>query len=59
MTAERCVGRDGFGRIRYSSPAKARKAAGRSRRFAGRLRIYRCPRCGDWHITSKPERGQR
>lgn len=51
--AERCIGRDGFGRIRYSSPAKAKKARIKMRGFAGTpLRVYKCPRCKGYHLTS-------
>lgn len=53
MDAERCMGRDGFGRIRYASPAKAKKARIKMRGLAGTpLRVYKCPRCRGWHLTS-------
>jgi len=57
MGAERCMGRDGFGRIRYSSPAKANRARRKGRGAAGvPLRVYQCPRCSGWHVTSESKR---
>lgn len=50
---ERCMGWDGFSRIRYSSPAKANRARIKMRTA---LRVYECHRCKGWHITSKPLR---
>lgn len=57
MGAERCMARDGFSRIRYASPAKARKAMKKVRGPAGTpLRAYPCERCAGWHLTSQPKR---
>lgn len=57
MGAERCMGRDGFGRIVYRSPAKANRARVKLRGTAGTpLRVYACPRCKGWHVTSGPKR---
>jgi len=57
MGAERCMARDGLGRIRYPSPAKAAKARKKLHGIAeGALRVYACPRCKGWHLTSRPKR---
>jgi len=57
MGAKRCMGRDGFGRIVYRSPAKAGKARKQLHGAAdGPLRVYPCHRCAGWHLTSAPKR---
>lgn len=51
------------GKLRYRSQIDAGIALGRAiqaRTVAGNehveCRTYRCPSCGDWHLTSKPQR---
>lgn len=49
------------GKIRHQDRDEALKAARtlvrqRYRVFPGWLRVYKCPDCGDWHLTSKPKR---
>lgn len=42
------------GKRRYATYTKAVRAAiGSSKSYGKPLRIYRCPDCGDYHLTSK------
>lgn len=42
------------GKIRYPGRARARRAARvRGDNQGVKLRVYLCPVCGDWHLTSK------
>lgn len=38
------------GKATYLTKADAKRAAGTSERFAGRMRAYRCPHCDRFHI---------
>lgn len=53
----RCLRPDGSRKSSYRSPAKARQAIRQHRNAAVRLYVYRCPRCGYWHLTSRPQDG--
>ena len=48
------------GKVRHHSKRDARKALRRASRWyravPGWLRIYRCPDCDSWHLTSRPAR---
>ena len=37
----------------YPSQAKAKHQARKMRRWFGRQWAYRCPDCGQWHLTSQ------
>jgi hypothetical protein len=42
---------------RWPTEAKALQVAANSAKRRGdTLRTYRCPDCGDWHLTSTPDR---
>lgn len=41
---------------RFTTKARARQAASRAEKIRGiELHVYKCPRCGYWHITSQPQ----
>ena len=51
--ARRCVGKTAF-----HTRQAARKRARELRRETGRrYRVYRCPLCSRWHLTTKPWKG--
>jgi len=41
------------GKHRYEDYRDAARVALRRSRYAGPLRIYRCPSCGSWHLTKR------
>jgi len=43
-------------KIRFRSRAKARQAMLLHRHAARPLRVYECPRCSGWHVTSEAKR---
>lgn len=43
-------------KFQYVDEEQAIAAALRRSRAAGPLRVYRCPACGWWHLTSQPKR---
>jgi hypothetical protein len=45
-----------FGKRAYRDKAKAKLVIRRGRYFVdrGKVRVYRCPHCGLWHIGHKP-----
>jgi hypothetical protein len=46
------------GKKAYTSPhAATRAATGRAKDGAGYLRVYACPECGAYHLTSKKPQG--
>jgi hypothetical protein len=53
--AERCKRPDGSEKASYRSSAKARRAIRDHRHRDVPLYVYECPRCGLWHITSRPQ----
>lgn len=49
-------------KVSYNSEAhakRARAAVGRRKRFSSKLRVYECPKCGGWHLTSEEREGER
>ena len=54
----RCARPDGKPpKLGYASRAKANQARVKTQPVAGaKLSVYRCPRCGLWHITGRPRR---
>lgn len=43
-------------KVKYTSEdnaKKARAAVGKRKRFSSKLRVYECPKCGGWHLTSE------
>jgi len=52
----RCQRPNGLTKRIYRSRAKARQAARGSASTVGKLREYKCPFCGFWHLTSSPDR---
>lgn len=47
-------------KVRHETQRQAIASAIRSSRRAGQgLRVYRCPRCWGWHLTSKQKRPSR
>jgi hypothetical protein len=40
-------------KMAYATQADALVAATVNARYAASLRVYRCPICGKWHLTSK------
>lgn len=43
------------GKLAFRSPAKAMKYV-RASRWGGRKHVYRCPYCGEFHLTSQVQR---
>jgi hypothetical protein len=50
-----CSNGQGKNKVSYKTRAAAEKAA-RKTKSGLALRIYRCPRCFDWHLTSQEQR---
>lgn len=42
------------GKVAYVDKATAKRAARKTEYRLGRMRPYRCPHCGAWHIGHKP-----
>lgn len=42
------------GKRRHKTQTSAIAAALRLSRRGHPLRVYRCPTCGDWHLTKRP-----
>lgn len=59
MAIRICPVRGNIGYPRYQAAAKA-AGAQRNRRKLGVAQvpqsIYRCPKCGDWHVSSRTQR---
>jgi hypothetical protein len=54
LVAVACHSRNGRPKATFRSQAKARREARRmmnQRWVTGRVNVYECPRCGDWHVT--------
>lgn len=48
------------GKIRYRDSKDAKKARrDRESKGAPNLRVYRCPHCGGWHLTSQRKDSER
>lgn len=56
-TMVNCTDSRGRPKRRYATQYEAQNAADHGRATRGAdLRVYECPECGGWHLTSRPER---